>query len=51
MAAKDVRFSGDRMPTRSEIERLHHLAHEGCFIANSVRTEVRWEPVVSADGA
>lgn len=47
----DVRFSGDRMPTRSEIERLHHLAHEGCFIANSVRTEVRWEPVVSADGA
>jgi organic hydroperoxide reductase OsmC/OhrA len=26
-----------------EIERLHHLAHEHCFIANSIRTEVRVE--------
>ena len=47
----EVRFSGDRTPTQSDVERLHHLAHEGCFIANSVRTEVRWEPVLSADGA
>jgi organic hydroperoxide reductase OsmC/OhrA len=43
----DVRFCGDRMPTRSEIERLHHLAHEECFIANSVRTDVRCEPVLA----
>lgn len=26
-------------------EELHHQAHEQCFIANSVRTEVRWEPI------
>jgi organic hydroperoxide reductase OsmC/OhrA len=40
----EVRFSGDRLPTPSDIERMHHLAHEECFIANSVRTEVRCEP-------
>lgn len=43
----EVRFSGDRLPTRADLERLHHQAHDGCFIANSVRTEVRCEPVLS----
>ena len=40
-----VVFSGDRVPPRHEVDRLHHLAHQECFIANSVRTEVRCEPV------
>jgi organic hydroperoxide reductase OsmC/OhrA len=31
-------------PEAAMIEELHHLAHEECFIANSVRTEVRCEP-------
>ena len=39
-----VRFSGDRPPTPSDIAQLHHAAHEACFIANSVKTEVRVEP-------
>ena len=39
-----VVFSGDRVPDRAELERLHHRAHEECFIANSVRSEVRCEP-------
>jgi organic hydroperoxide reductase OsmC/OhrA len=39
-----VAFSGDRMPTREEIDHLHHRSHEECFIANSVKTEVRVEP-------
>jgi organic hydroperoxide reductase OsmC/OhrA len=39
-----VEFSGERKPTREEIESLHHKAHEECFIANSVKTEVRVEP-------
>lgn len=39
-----VHFSG-RQPIRAEIEQLHHLAHAECFIANSVTTEVRFEPV------
>ncbi|MCA8949681.1 MAG: OsmC family protein [Planctomycetes bacterium] len=40
-----VDFSGDRRPTPAELERMHHDAHEQCFIANSVKTEVRCEPV------
>ena len=40
-----VHFSGDAQPGRDEVARLHHEAHEACFIANSVRTEVRCEPV------
>lgn len=40
-----VEFSGDRLPSRDEVMRLHHEAHQACFIANSVKTEVRCEPV------
>lgn len=32
-------------PDAATVEDLHHHAHEECFIANSVRTDVRWEPV------
>ncbi|MBO9677945.1 MAG: OsmC family protein [Acidovorax sp.] len=41
----EVAFSGETLPTRAQIEALHHRAHEECFIANSVKTEVRCEPV------
>lgn len=40
-----VQFSGERRPSGAEIENLHYQAHEECFIASSVRTEVRCEPV------
>lgn len=40
-----VTFSGERLPSREQIEHLHHKAHAECFIANSVKTEVRVEPV------
>ncbi|WP_137937924.1 OsmC family protein [Chitinivorax sp. B] len=40
-----VVFSGERLPTRREIEQMHHEAHDACFIANSVKSEVRCEPV------
>jgi organic hydroperoxide reductase OsmC/OhrA len=33
-------FSGDKMPTPAELENLHHLAHEQCFIAQSVKTQI-----------
>ncbi|HYF18063.1 MAG TPA: OsmC family protein [Ramlibacter sp.] len=32
---------GDREPTREQLRELHHRAHVECFIANSIRTEVR----------
>jgi organic hydroperoxide reductase OsmC/OhrA len=39
-----VSFSGERLPGRDEQAQLHHRAHEECFIANSVTTDVRVEP-------
>jgi organic hydroperoxide reductase OsmC/OhrA len=44
----DVAFSGDRIPNRDELNALHHRAHEECFIANSVVTEIRCEPVTAS---
>jgi len=38
-----IAFSGARRPTAAELDDLHHRAHEECFIANSVRTEVTVE--------
>ena len=40
-----VVFVGERLPTGDEIRAMHHEAHDECFIANSVTTEVRCEPV------
>jgi len=34
-----IAYSGGR-PTARESKRLHHQAHAGCFIANSVKTQV-----------
>ena len=42
----DVRFSGDKLPSREELDSMHHQAHEACFIANSVKTVVACEPVL-----
>lgn len=39
-----ITWSGDRVPTAAEVEHLHHLAHEQCFIAASIKTEVVVEP-------
>jgi organic hydroperoxide reductase OsmC/OhrA len=33
-------YSGERLPTSEDTSRLHHDAHEQCFIANSVKTEI-----------
>lgn len=41
----EVLFSGTKLPTTEQLERMHHASHEQCFIANSVNTEVITEPV------
>lgn len=41
-----VKFSGTP-PTFEQLEELHHKAHEECFIATSVKTDVRCEPVLA----
>jgi organic hydroperoxide reductase OsmC/OhrA len=33
-------YGGNKLPTAAEEEHLHHLAHEECFIANSIKTQV-----------
>jgi organic hydroperoxide reductase OsmC/OhrA len=33
-------YSGDKLPTPADEKQLHHLAHEQCYIANSIKTEV-----------
>jgi len=33
-------YSGEKLPTPADEERLHEMAHKQCFIANSVKTDV-----------
>jgi organic hydroperoxide reductase OsmC/OhrA len=44
----EVRFSPDRIPSHEQLMALHHRAHEECYIANSVRSEVRCEPILDS---
>jgi organic hydroperoxide reductase OsmC/OhrA len=37
-------YGGDKRPSAADIDHLHHLAHEQCFIANSVKTEIAVKP-------
>ena len=39
-----TKFSGDKQPTPEELDEMNHMAHDQCFIANSVKTEVTVEP-------
>jgi len=39
-----ITYGGATAPSRDVEDRLHHAAHEGCFIANSVRTEITVAP-------
>ncbi len=35
-----VNFSGKTIPSQAQVDELHHLAHEKCFIASSVKTKI-----------
>jgi organic hydroperoxide reductase OsmC/OhrA len=39
-----VRCVGERQPAATELQDLHERAHHACFIAHSVKTELRCEP-------
>jgi organic hydroperoxide reductase OsmC/OhrA len=36
-------FAGEKRPTAADCAQLHHQAHEACYIANSIKSEVRVE--------
>jgi len=38
--APRIVLSGEKHPTDADLVRLHHAAHEECYIANSVLTEI-----------
>jgi len=37
------RLEFENPPDRATLEQMHHMAHEQCFIANSVKTDVKVE--------
>jgi len=37
-------YGGEKRPTAADVDHLHHLAHEQCFIASSVKTEITVAP-------
>lgn len=39
-------YSGATRPSPAEEAKLHHLAHEQCYLANSVKTEIIVNPAV-----
>ena len=38
-----IEFAGTKTPTAEQLAALHHAAHEGCYIANSVSCEIAVE--------
>src|SRR5438270_3738745 len=42
-----ITFAGAKRPTSEQLDELHHLAHEECYIANSVKSEVVVQGAVS----
>jgi organic hydroperoxide reductase OsmC/OhrA len=46
-----IAYGGDRPPSADEEHALHHRAHDECFIANSVRTDVEVAPAGEQEGS
>ena len=44
----EIHFGGERAPDEESIAAMHQRAHQECFIANSVHTEVRIESPLEA---
>jgi organic hydroperoxide reductase OsmC/OhrA len=42
-----IRFDGEKQPRIEELNAMHHAAHEECFIANSVVTQITVEAVLA----
>lgn len=42
-----IAWGGAKMPTAGDLDRLHHEAHQQCFIANSIKSEVVIENIAA----
>ena len=47
----EIAFSGEALPDADMLHDLHRLAHEECFLANSVKTQIDCAPVLEVEGA
>ncbi len=45
-----TKFSGDKQPSAAALVALHQAAHEACFIANSITSEVSCTPTMGGQG-
>lgn len=36
----EIAFSDETLPTPDQVDHMHHMSHQECFIANSVSTEI-----------
>ena len=45
-----ITYADDAAPTAEQEADLHHRAHDGCYIANSVRTEITVRNLAPHDG-
>jgi len=43
-------FSGAKRPSRADVDNVHRQAHEACYIANTVKSEIRIEGVCEGLG-
>jgi organic hydroperoxide reductase OsmC/OhrA len=41
-----VKFQGDHQPSPAEIESMHRAAHDNCYIASSVKSEIHCNPII-----
>jgi organic hydroperoxide reductase OsmC/OhrA len=46
----EIVFAGGDWPGEEEIAAIHHEAHEKCYIANSLKTEITIEPPIEPEG-
>ncbi len=46
----EITFAGMAWPGEDEIAALHHAAHDRCYIANSLKTEITIEPPIEPEG-
>jgi len=42
-----IEFTGEKQPTTEQINKMHQQAHQQCFIANSVKTKIHINPIMS----